>query len=369
MSPFIPGLELSRRFYFEAVRPLLDKHFPGLPHAAALIGLGSEVLGFDSEMSMDHNWYPKLMLFLRNQDVPLTEPIKEMLSWHLPHVFLGFPVDTVPIPDEPGTHVMDLRTTGPVSHNIFPMTLQSFAWQHMAWDINHPLEPADWLTFPTQVLREMTAGAVHHDGVGELTELRQRLAWYPRDVWLFLLASGWQRISQEEHLMPRAGYAGDELGSAVIASRLVRDVMNLCFLMERQYAPYPKWFGSAFKQLDCARDLLPLLWRVQQEETWQARQAALGEAYEYLARMHNHLMITEPLPEKVSDFYNRPFKVIHGEVFANAIRRQITDPEVQRIAARGLIGNVDQISDNTDLRSKVSWYPLLRRLYKLDSES
>jgi hypothetical protein len=32
------------------VRPLMDRHYPGLPHAAALIGPGSEVLGFDTQL-------------------------------------------------------------------------------------------------------------------------------------------------------------------------------------------------------------------------------------------------------------------------------------------------------------------------------
>ena len=50
------GLELSRRFYFEAVRPILDRSFPDLEHAAALIGHGSELLGFDDELSQDHQW-------------------------------------------------------------------------------------------------------------------------------------------------------------------------------------------------------------------------------------------------------------------------------------------------------------------------
>ena len=133
----------------------------------------------------------------------------------------------------------------------------------------------------------MTAGAVYHDGVGALTALRERLAWYPHDVWLYLLAAGWQRIGQEEHLMPRAGYAGDELGAALMGSRLVRDVISLCFLMEKQYAPYPKWFGTAFEQLDCAQALSPALWRAQRARTWQEREAALCEAFEFLARAHN----------------------------------------------------------------------------------
>ena len=62
---FIPGMELSRRFYWEAVRPVLDRLCPGVAHSAALIGSGSETLGFDDEMSRDHNWGPRLQLFLR----------------------------------------------------------------------------------------------------------------------------------------------------------------------------------------------------------------------------------------------------------------------------------------------------------------
>jgi hypothetical protein len=36
------------------VRPVLDAHFPGLAHSAALIGDGSDVLGFDTPVSRDH---------------------------------------------------------------------------------------------------------------------------------------------------------------------------------------------------------------------------------------------------------------------------------------------------------------------------
>ncbi|WP_041254436.1 hypothetical protein [Frankia sp. EAN1pec] len=45
---FLPGLQLCRLFYTEAVRPLLEQAFPGLRHAAARVGPGSEVLGFDN---------------------------------------------------------------------------------------------------------------------------------------------------------------------------------------------------------------------------------------------------------------------------------------------------------------------------------
>src|SRR6266700_7224992 len=93
MTSFLPGRELSRRFYEEAVRPLLDEHFPGLPHAAAHLGRGSDVLGFDTEMSTDHAWGPSVLIFLRDQDAYLGESMRAMLSYHLPSTFYGYPVN------------------------------------------------------------------------------------------------------------------------------------------------------------------------------------------------------------------------------------------------------------------------------------
>ena len=164
--------------------------------------------------------------------------------------------------------------------------------------------------------------------------------------------------------MPRAGFAGDELGSALIGSRLVRDAMSLCFLTEKRYAPYPKWFGSTFSRLACASQLTPLLLHAQQATTWQERQAALCLAYTLLAKMHNALGLTDPLPTETGSFHGRPFMVIHAERFSQALSEKITDPEVNRIAAKGLIGSLDQLSDNTDLRSHVSWRPAIRHLYE-----
>src|SRR5205814_1131429 len=50
---FLPGLELSRALYEEAVRPILEEAHPDLRYAAARVGSGSEVLGFDSSRSAD----------------------------------------------------------------------------------------------------------------------------------------------------------------------------------------------------------------------------------------------------------------------------------------------------------------------------
>ena len=151
--------------------------------------------------------------------------------------------------------------------------------------------------------------------------------------------------------MGRAGIAGDEIGSALIAARLVHDLMRLCFLMEKQYPPYAKWFGTAFAHLPGVEALLPLLNRVLAAPSWSERQEFIVPAYERLAARHNALGITETLDAKASYFHEqtRPFLVIGGERFAKALQEKISDPVVKRIADRWLIGSVDQFSDSTDL--------------------
>ena len=231
------------------------------------------------------------------------------------------------------------------------------------FDLEQPLAPADWLTFSEQRLRCLTTGPIYHDAIG-LNEIRAQFNYYPRDVWLYLLAAGWTRLGQEEHLMGRAGFVGDELGSALIGARLVRDVMRLCFLMERRYAPYAKWFGRAFKQLPLAEALEPSLSGALQARTWQAREAHLVVAYEAVAAEHNARGLTPAMPMQARSFFGRPFRVMALNGFAEGLLAQIRDPEVLAIAQRPLIGSLDLMSDNTDLTANPVWRPILRGLYE-----
>ena len=65
------GLEISKAFFEEYGRPMLMEQFPELmPYlAAGLCGSGSECLGYDDDVSTDHDYEPGFIIFLPGEDV------------------------------------------------------------------------------------------------------------------------------------------------------------------------------------------------------------------------------------------------------------------------------------------------------------
>ena len=60
------GLELSRAFYETHGRPMLEADFPELLPliAVGLFGSGSECLGYDDDVSEDHDFEPGFCILL-----------------------------------------------------------------------------------------------------------------------------------------------------------------------------------------------------------------------------------------------------------------------------------------------------------------
>ena len=83
---FVQGAELSRALYDDVVSPLLGDR----AHGAALLGWGSDVLGYDTERSTDHGWGPLLLVFL--EDEAAVDTVQRSVSAGLPGEFRGWPV-------------------------------------------------------------------------------------------------------------------------------------------------------------------------------------------------------------------------------------------------------------------------------------
>jgi Domain of unknown function (DUF4037) len=338
---FVPGVELARGFYEEVVSELVGD----TRHSAAFLGSGSDVLGFDTERSTDHGWGPRLQVFV--EDAEEAERLRARVEDGLPAEFRGWPT----------RFGWDER---PVVHHVEVTSLAAWLEDQLGFDPREGMTARDWLTTPQQLLLEVTAGAVFHDGLGELEPLRRELEWYPREVWLWLLACQWRRIDQEEPFVGRTAEVADQLGSRVLAARLARDLMRLCFLLERRYAPYSKWLGSAFARLDAASSVGPLLAHAVIAPDFARREEALVRAVELVARRHNRLGLTAEVEPTVRLFHERPFRVLGSGRFVDACVAEVSDPWLESLP---LIGSIDQLSDSTDVLSNAELTRRLAALY------
>ena len=157
--------------------------------------------------------------------------------------------------------------------------------------------------------------------------------------------------------MGRTAETGDELGSRLLAGRLARDLIRMAFLLERRYAPYVKWLGTAFHEMAIARELGPALDAAIAADTYPDREAALVRAYEIAMRATNGLELAPAVEPTARPFYGRGFLVSMGERFGDALHAAITDSEVLELPRH--IGAVDQYIDSTDV---LSYPPILRRV-------
>lgn len=329
------GLDLSRRFYETAVAGIIAKALPQLRYAAARLGDGSEVLGFDTEMSADHNYGPTVQIVLDAADFTHAETLMAALDRQLPERFEEWAVRFPSVGRN--TRADGWLTT---DHGVELMTIEALMQRQFGIGLGL-YSNLDWLTFPQQRLLTLTAGAVFRDDAGQLAELRSRLAYFPRDVWLLRLATQWDRIGEERAFVGRTGQLGDDHGSRVIGSRLVESLMHIAFLIERCYAPYPKWFGTAFARLNSASQLQPLLTEALAAPHWEQREAAIASAAEHLANLQLERGIPGAVPPQVAPYFTRPFQVINADEIAGGLRSAIDDEVLRQLPS----GSIDQLTD------------------------
>ncbi len=317
---FISGIELNRHFFQQVIKPLLDKHFPELKYAAGILGEGSDVLGFDNPMSMDHNWGPHMRIFLEDKDFKFKDKISEMFRAELPKEFMGFPTNFTK-PNEKAYLVQQMKpiTRGPVNHFIEFFTIKSFFEHYLGFNPYDKITYADWLTFPQQSLLEVTRGEVYFDLIG-LNKIREKFKYFPDEVWMYIYGHEWGYLGDEEMYMGRSGEIGDELGSDLIASRFANNVVKLCFLFEKQYIPYSKWIGTAFSRLEIANELTFPLFKMVTAKTWKEREEQMVKIYEVIGKKHNSLKITKQMPT-VAKAEDRHHKILGARRYYDEISK------------------------------------------------
>ncbi|WBB68788.1 DUF4037 domain-containing protein [Micromonospora sp. WMMD812] len=339
---FVPGLTLARRYHDEVLAPILRRRCPDLRYAAGRLDAGSELLGLDTVRSTDHDWGPRAQVFVGAADAGRIPHVHAALDTDLPAEFLGWPTRFAG--DDARLGVAD---PAGARHGVSVAELGGWWRERLGFDPAAGVDVEDWLATPTQRLAEVTSGAVFHDGLdGALAARRAALAWYPDDVWRHVLAAGWTRVAQSEHLPGRCAEVGDDVGSRVVTAGLARDLMRLGLLLRRRWPPYDKWLGTVFARLPGAAPVVDALVDALGPGDWTGRQRGLVRALEALAGWTDETGLAAPVRARARRFHRRPFLVLDAGRVAAALRAAITDPALR---GRPLLGAVDQYLHNVDV--------------------
>lgn len=189
---------------------------------------------------------------------------------------------------------------------------------------------------------EVVAGPVFVDADCELGRARRALAWYPDDLWRYVLACDWARLAQELPLMGRAAELGDDAGSRVIGARVTQVAMHLAFLLARRWPPYPKWFGTVFASLPGAGEQQPLIDAVLAAGDTDSRQRGVVALLQRLLTQQNALGLTDVAQATVR-FWDRPFLHPDPAIIAQLLD-PIADEQVHRLPPGQ--GSIEQRMDN-----------------------
>ena len=158
------GLELSRRFYLECGEPMLREQFDDILGllAVGLAGSGSECFGYDDIYSQDHDFEPGFCIFLPDESIVdrKTAFALERAYSKLPKEFMGY-------------RRSYLSPVGGERHGV--IRISDFLYDRTGC-ADGRITTEQYFAIPEQALAEVTNGEIFYDGLGQISEIRARLA-------------------------------------------------------------------------------------------------------------------------------------------------------------------------------------------------
>lgn len=269
------GLELSEEYYKAYGREMLLTRFPQAAKqmAVGLVGYGSECLGFDDELSMDHDYGPSFCVWLpREVYVQYGAQMKAAYD-ALPQEFMGY-----------GGRVSEEQGQGRVGI----LCLEDFYMRIMGRD-TAPETDQEWLALPEEELATATNGKVFEDYLGRFSAVREGLLqYYPKAVWTRKLVQALAKAAQAgQYNYARAMKRGERIAAELSLAEFVQESMQIVYLLNRKYAPFYKWMHRGLKDLEvCSEvgDMLNLLYQIPDpSEAW----AGVG-AKDYLYNLNTN---------------------------------------------------------------------------------
>lgn len=238
------GLELAEKFYEEYGQKLIKENFSEIEKylAFGLVGSGSECLGYDDEISRDHDFEPGFCIFIPDENIidSKTEFRLERAYAKLPEEFLGFKRSKL----------------SPVGGNRHGVIRISDFFEQKTGDKNGKIPTMGWFYISEQYLLEATGGKIFCDNPGIITEIRKNLSYLPEDVRLKKLAGNLLLMNQSgQYNYPRLIKRGETAAAQLCITEFVNASLKVIFLLNKKYMPYYKWAFHALKEAEKLSEL------------------------------------------------------------------------------------------------------------------
>ena len=236
------GLELSRKFYEQYGAPMLKTEFVEIEKylAVGLVGSGSECLGFDDQISQDHDFEAGFCIFLPDEVDERTEFLLERAYSRLPDEFMGY-------------KKAKLNPVGGNRHGV--LRISNFLKSKLGNE-DGKLSTNDWFFIEEQYLLEVTNGEIFCDNFGLLTEVRENLKYLPEDIRLKKLAGNLLLMAQSgQYNYPRCIGRGDTAAAQLAVGEFVNSALKTIYLLNKKYTPYYKWIFRGLKETPILSEL------------------------------------------------------------------------------------------------------------------
>ena len=189
----------------------------------ALVGVGSECLGFDDEISEDHDFSSRCQLFLDDSDY---KTYKSDLESSL-NIFCKD---------------LESLTSNLKDVNIEIMPISNFYKYYTLFE-NGPKTESEYRKVPMDLLCVATNGKVFLDNLGKFSEIRNRLLnFYPEDIRLKKIAFQLNKMAQSgQYNYSRMIKRGDTVAANIAQGEFVKHYLEFVHLLNKKYMPFYKW--------------------------------------------------------------------------------------------------------------------------------
>ncbi len=231
------GLDISREFYIKHGKPMLESEFGDVIDriAVGLAGEGSECLGFDDELSRDHDFDAGFCLWITEED-------NEKFGFRLKRAYSRLPKEFM------GLSRSSVSPVGGSRHGV--ITIEAF-YSRFLGAPNAPGSIERWLYIPPSALASASNGEVFADGLGKFSAVREALLeGYPEDIRRKKLAAHTVFMAQAGQYNYSRCVARGELGAAQLAVfEFVKHAISAIYLLNKKYEPFYKWAYRGLRAL------------------------------------------------------------------------------------------------------------------------